>query len=87
MPDFIEACLMKDDKGRVLNAAMWECYQGWSHKNRDRPKLGRKTFTQRLEQAGIDRMDSGGYHFWIGIRLRYQATVDPETSEKTSDEL
>ena len=55
MPDFIEACLVNDDKGRVLNAAMWECYQNWSRKNRDRPKLGQKTFTQRLEQAGVDR--------------------------------
>ena len=81
MPDFIEACLVNDDKGRVLNAVMWECYQPWSRKNRDRPKLGRKTFTQRLEQAGIDRFDSGGYHFWLGVHLRYHAAGDPSDSE------
>lgn len=87
IPDFLEACLINDDKGRVLNAAMWDAYQGWARKNRDRPKLGRKTFTQRLEQAGIDRMDSGGYHFWLGVRLRYQTAGHEDDSEKASEEL
>jgi phage/plasmid-associated DNA primase len=81
LPDFLEACTVEDSTGRVLNAAMWESYQAWSRKNRDRPCLGRKTFTQRLEKHSIDSVESGGHRYWLGIRLRYGSSDDKETTD------
>jgi putative DNA primase/helicase len=81
LPDFLETCAIEDGSSRVLNAAIWESYQSWSRKNRDRPRLGRKTFTQRLEQHGIDSVESGGHRYWLGLRLRYGTSGEKEAPE------
>ena len=70
LPDFLDACTIKET-GRILNAALWESYQAWARKNPDRPRIGRKTFVQRLEAHGVDSVESGGYRYWLDMRLKY----------------
>jgi putative DNA primase/helicase len=80
LPDFLEACTIPKDRGRILNADLWSRYQAWARKNPDRPRLGRKTFTQQLEARGLDSLESGGHRFWLGIELRY-TTGEAEEKE------
>jgi putative DNA primase/helicase len=69
MGDFLEDCCVRDPLGRVANAAIWQTYQDWSRKNRDRPAMGRKQFSQQLEKRGFDEHKSGSRRFWSGLKL------------------
>jgi putative DNA primase/helicase len=77
--DFLEDCCTAEPLARVPNAAMWDAYQTWSRKNRDRPSMGRKQFTQQLAKHGFDEHKSGSRRFWQGLKLINGDTLFEDT--------
>ena len=85
LKDFIDDCCIVADYAQVDNAALWTSYSSWCQENGEKYPLGRKRFTQSMENRGYTRARSDRGRFWRGIGLLHKSTdnlINHDTSSK-----
>lgn len=68
LADFISDCCFVKSDIQASNTALWRAYEQWTQDSGIRRPLGRKGFTQRLQDRGFEVFNSGG-RYWGGIGL------------------
>jgi len=68
LADFISDCCTVKSDAQGGNTALWRAYEQWAQDSGIRRPLGRKGFTQRLQDRGFEVFNSGG-RYWGGIGL------------------
>jgi putative DNA primase/helicase len=75
LEDFLAECCVQGDQLTVTNPTLWAAYECWCKQNGEAHPLGRKTFTEKMEQRGFQRGNSGG-RFWKGLGVVSNAHLD-----------
>lgn len=76
LKDFIEDRCFIVDYARVDNTDLWNAYASWCQENGEKYPLGRKRFTQSMENRGYTRARSDRGRFWRGIGLLHKPCKD-----------
>ena len=79
---FVAECCTISPNAKVLSADIYRDYAAWCKNSHEEP-LGKRAFGLRLGDQGFtsERKGHGGKHWWFGIGLSAQPTMDSDTND------
>jgi P4 family phage/plasmid primase-like protien len=75
---YIEECCVLDPDAEVPKGELYEDYRGWTRRAGINTTLKHRSFSNRLQRAGVGSRKDGKQHYYTGIRLASPSGGWPE---------